>query len=111
MTFYSLKHALNPEKIDAAVDTALAAETLVGTLGTTVGTLETTVGTLETTVGTLETTVGTLETTVDALDKLTVDDDGPVLNEILTQLLALYDPDTHELVLDNGTVKVAAKSP
>jgi hypothetical protein len=104
MTFYSLKHALNPEKIDAAVDTALAAETLVGTLGTTVGTLETT-------VGTLETTVGTLETTVDALDKLTVDDDGPVLNEILTQLLALYDPDTHELVLDNGTVKVAAKSP
>jgi len=117
MSFYSLKHALNPEKIDAAVDAVFAvgadydgAAALLEMQGT-VDDVETLVGTLETTVGTLETAVGTLEPVVTALEPLTVDDDGPVLNEILTQLLALFDPATHELVLDDGAVKVAAKSP
>jgi hypothetical protein len=102
MSFYSLKHALEPQKIDAAVDAVLAAgDDFDGAAAL----LE-----MQGTVDDVETLVGTLEPVVTALEPLTVDDDGPVLNEILVQLLALYDPATHELVLDDGAVKVAAKS-
>jgi hypothetical protein len=101
MSFYSLKHALNPEKIDAAVDAVFA----VGADYDGAAAL----AAMQDDVTALEGSVSDLQSFTGTLVDLTVEE-GTQLNGILVQLLALYDPDTHELTLDNGTVKVTVKA-